>query len=422
MRAPGIGKFSALALLFAFPLEMLMPGALDADYALLLLVCLPALWRSRNRGKFAANAWIRAYAAAMCSPLLAEFLSQLATGQWDWQPYDRDWRFVVSVPIFLALRTMAPARLRIWRFGVLAGALGCGVAMVVSPVAYGYDGRLSGDFLNPIYYGDFAASLALLAAFSVDWGRRDAAWLRALSWLGFAVAAYASLRTGARGAWLALLLLPLLRQAAGRSRLTPARMGVGALLFVCAAALIYAVVPEVRLRMGELIGNLESMRHGYSDTSVGIRLQHWRVALLLFERHPLFGVGTREVPLLMPELARQGWLTPEAMRVARGELHSEILAHAAAQGIVGVAAVVAVYAVPAARFWTCLRGGEHEGGLAAAAMGLAFIGAFFVFGLTVETFDLDMIVSYYALTVVVLLAACDPLAASPCANVVPCAG
>ncbi len=400
-----------LGLLLAYPVGMLLvPGALDVVFVLLLLLSIPVLVRLRARGRVAGAPWLTGYVVAMCAPLLAEFASQLANWQWGWQPYDRAWRFAAAVPLFLAVRTIRPRRLRAWRFGVLAGALGCGAAVVLAPVAYRFDGRLSGDFLNPIYYGDFAVSLALLALFSQDWRQRDAPWFRALSWLGFVAAVFAAVNTGARGAWLALILLPLLWPLARGSAPSAARALLLAAGFLGVLALLYVAVPEVRLRVGEFFANWAQFRRGQLNTSLGIRLQHWRVALLLFARHPLFGVGTRRLPRLMPELARQGWLTHRAMLLAMGELHSEILAHAAAQGSVGVAATLAVYAAPAARFWSCLRADTGRDVRAEAAMGLAFVGAFFVFGLTVQTFDLDMTISYYALTVAVLLAACSPTA------------
>ena len=406
-----------LVSLLVYPLGMLLAhGVLDADFALLLLLSVAALLHGRRRRGVASAPWVAGYAVAMCAPLLAEFASQLANRRWGWQPYDRAWRFAVAVPIFLALRTIRPRRLRLWRLGVLAGAFGCGAAVVLAPVAYRFDGRLSGDFLNPIYYGDFSVSLALLAVFSQDWGRRDRAWLRALVWLGFAAAVFAAVDTGARGAWLALALLPLLWPVAHGSAPSAKRSLALIAVFVGASSVMIAAVPEVRLRIAESFANLAQWRRGQLDTSIGIRLQHWRVALHLFARHPWFGVGSLRLPHLMPRLQREGWLTPRAMLLGRGELHSEILAHAAAQGALGVAASLAVYAVPAAQFWRCLHDDARRGLRAPAAMGLAFVGAFFVFGLTVQTFDLDMTTSYYALTVAVLLAACNPLQANPAGN------
>ncbi len=407
-----------LVLLLVYPLGMLLTrGTLDADFALLLLLGVAVLLHARRRRRHVVSApWVAGYAVAMCAPLLAEFASQLANRRWGWQPYDRAWRFAVAVPIFLALRSIPPQRLRLWRLGVLAGAFGCGAAVLLAPVAYRFDGRLSGDFLNPIYYGDFSVSLALLAVFSQDWGRRDRVWFRVLVWLGFAAAVFAAVDTGARGAWLALALLPLLWPVAHGSA-PSAKRSLGLIaLFVGASAVMIVAAPEVRLRIAELYANLAQWRRGHLDTSIGIRLQHWRVALLLFARNPWFGVGTLQLPHLMPQLQREGWLTRRAMLLGRGELHSEILAHAAAQGAVGVAATLAVYAVPAARFWSCLHDDAHREVRAAAAMGLAFVGAFFVFGWTVQTFDLDMTTSYYALTVAVLLAACNPLPANPDGN------
>jgi O-antigen ligase len=72
-------------------------------------------------------------------------------------------------------------------------------------------------------------------------------------------------------------------------------------------------------------------------------------------------------------------------------------------GIVGGLAVLAIYVVPGVIFWKRL-GAQSIAARRAALMGQTFVVAFWIFGLTVETFDLKMTVSFYA-TVIAVLAA-----------------
>ncbi len=396
-RVPAWRRTVATALVFACPALLVgVHREVNVVFFVLLLLLAPGIFtQAASRPR-----WFWLYASAMAGPTAAILLSQAANGDWAWPAYDAASRFLFAVPLFLALRELPASSLRMLRPGVVVGAILAALMVLVAPHPYG-EGRVTGGFLNPIYFGDFSVDLAVLVAFGIDWNRHEPDKMRLLGWLATGAAIYASARTGSRGGWLALLVvMPWL--AAGRQAARTRGRGLGALLLAGGFA---CLLPEVRARMAEVYGNLAAFAHGNADTSIGIRLQLWRYALHLYATHPLFGIGADGWRRALPRGVAEGWLTPRAAHVGRGEVHNEWLGWAVRDGIFGVGGLFAVYVVPFALFWRRLRCGDGD---RAARMGMALIGAQVVCGLSVETFDLTMTTAFYALVVAVLLAAAYP--------------
>jgi O-antigen ligase len=142
---------------------------------------------------------------------------------------------------------------------------------------------------------------------------------------------------------------------------------------------------------------------GNVDTSIGVRLQLWKAAIHLIAENPIFGVGADGFARAMDGMSASGFITPTAAEYGKGEVHNEILAQTVRFGVFGLASILAIYFVP---FYLFLRvakkGNQHQ--IGAAMMGMCVTLGFFVFGLTVETFDLKMTAAFYSLTVTVLLA------------------
>ena len=142
-----------------------------------------------------------------------------------------------------------------------------------------------------------------------------------------------------------------------------------------------------------------------------MRLQLYEAALTLISRHPVFGLGGEGFRDAMSSLAGEGVITPVAAQFGKGETHNELLAYVANYGVVGGLALLAIYVVPAMFFWRCMSisaGPERRAGM----MGLTFVVAFSIFGLTVETFDLKATVAFYS-TIVAILAGISSHAGAP---------
>jgi O-antigen ligase len=180
---------------------------------------------------------------------------------------------------------------------------------------------------------------------------------------------------------------------------------IGAISFILLIILLgYELVGIIQDRMDLIYHDLADFQLGNKDTSIGIRLQLWQTACYLFAAHPVFGVGPGGFAQMMTPLSNSDMLTPIAASYGRGEVHNELLAKASQLGIFGLISIVSVYVIPLVIFIRATRSRiSHE--RSAAFMGICLVTGFFIFGLTVEIFNLKMTVAFYSLTVAALLAA-----------------
>lgn len=418
-------------LLIAYPiLTLVVAGAVNTVFFVLFLSSVAVLLfapRPQRRAPVAAQRGALAlsrvaiglYVLSMASLVLSIFLSQWVNSRWGWPYYDAPSRFLLSVPIFFALRRLPAQRiLSIW-WGFAGGALVAAATAHFAPHDWGSDqgvARIGTAFVNPIHFGDIALILGVLPLFGLGWhtthDRRVRPVFDLIAIAALAAGVYASILSASRGGWVALPVFLYLAWRFHRGRFS-ARSAISVLLglaLLCAIA--YRTLPEIHDRISQAISNLHAFGQGDENTSIGIRFQLWKAAWLIFTEHPIFGVGMGGFKASMTPLQQLGLLTPLAAEFGRQEVHSEILSRLSQLGIVGFCAIVSIYCVPTWLFWRRVDAAEAPQ-RAAARMGVALVAGFFIFGLTVETFDLTMTAAFYALTTAVLLAAtypCAPLA------------
>ena len=214
----------------------------------------------------------------------------------------------------------------------------------------------------------------------------------------------ASFASGSRGGWLAipLLLTLLIYWSLGKKLLR--LIAFSSLALLLALTWIFASQIGLNQRLGNLKNEVETYQDN-RDTSTGVRWQLYKAAADVFVRHPIFGVGPEGFAQEMRPLKEAGKLTPLAADTGRGEVHNDLLSKAAGMGILGVLAMLMIYYVPLNLFWR-VRKSAIPLVRKSALLGIVFVGAFMVFGLTVEFLNLTLVAAFYAFTVAVLLAAC----------------
>ncbi|MEX3957108.1 O-antigen ligase family protein [Trinickia sp. EG282A] len=334
---------------------------------------------------------------ALASPLAATLISELWYGNLVFSLLDAPSRFVAAVPILLAMRRV-PAKILRWSdLSFAIGAIaGCLVLLITQRAE---DDRLAGPFLDAIHFGDIALVLGALSALSLNWWRKDAVPVRLVKIVGLLAGLYASALTGTRGGWLAIPAIALIvylrkKKSAGRRVLIP-------LAVFAAIVVVGASSAAVRDRVLLVWSDLVQYTHGYKDTSTGVRLQLYEAALMLMREHLVFGVGPNGFADSMHALASAGRLTPLAAAFGRGETHNQMLFYAANYGLIGGLAGIALHLVPCLMFGKYLRASTSQV-RGAALMGLTFVVSFWIFGLSVETFDLKMVASFYAAVIGIL--------------------
>ncbi len=339
---------------------------------------------------------------AMACPLAAVLISEIAHAKVVPNTLDSPARFLAAMPLFLVLRQLLPRTLAWSDLSFALGALISLAILLIAPQNTNI-GRVSSSFLNPIHYGDIALVLGALSILSLNWWRKDGLAVRVLKIAGLIAGLTASVLTGSRGGWVALPVVAVLIvyvRGRGKSRRWKVLLP---LAIVAILAGVFVFSSSARDRVIDLSTDLTSYEHGQRDTSLGIRLQLYETALKIVESHPLLGLGAHGFRDSMQSFANAGMLTPLAAQNGKGETHNQFFAYLTDYGILGGLALLSIYIVPGVLFWKRLSAPAGPANRA-ALMGLTFVVSFWIFGLTVETFDLKMTVAFYA-TMIAMLAA-----------------
>ena len=318
------------------------------------------------------------------------------------------WRFMenpikmVLAPLAIGLILLARPRAQVLWLGLCVGTLGAAGFAVFQRFVLQMP-RAEG-FSMPITFGDLAMAMGLMSLAGIQQSSASASRSRwaALPYLSFGAGVIASILSGSRGGWLALLLsfLPMYsygRHALGRRTVVILVASVG---LMGAASLL----PQtgVRERILDVSREITLYNNGNPDTSVGARLEMWKGAWTLFIEHPVTGIGRANYNLGMNNLIDRGIINP-AMRDYR-HAHNELLNALATQGLLGALALLALYAVPLRFFTRQLRvAGPHR---PYALAGVLLVLSFIDFGLTQVMFAHHVSSAFYAVCVCVLVGLC----------------
>lgn len=191
-------------------------------------------------------------------------------------------RFLVAAP---------PHPRALWA-GLAVGGIGSGILALVQILGLGL--KRAHGFLNAIQYGDLSLLIGLmaLAALTTLWAQLPTRWRAGLG-TGAMLGIVGSLGSQTRGGWLALLLMvPVVAIVLARRGLGQrvARAGLGA------AAAVLLTLPFMHDQLNARLQLVDAEVRAYIEhhevtTSIGQRLEHWRLALHMGAERPLLGWG-----------------------------------------------------------------------------------------------------------------------------------
>lgn len=389
------------AVLLCYPaLLFLIRGGMNASLFLLTILSLYLLI-SRKAYKNNLDKADMVFSIAMASGLTAVLLSQFYHHDLLARYFDSDARFLLAIPILLALRHISTRTLAIMQYAFPLGAIAALVAVMAANPGVITDASTS--YMNHIHLGDMALLLGFLSLLSVNWLPADHQLVKLLKIIGLIAGLSVSVLSSARGGWMAIPVFVFVFIYFRTNGRLFNKMLLAMLLIGVLGLLGYFLIEPIHHRLWMIYSDLSLFSGGNADTSIGIRLQLWKAAFHLIAQNPVFGVGADGFRGAMDGLSASGFITPIAAGYGKGEVHNEILAHTVRFGIFGLASILAVYFVPFVIFLRAARSKIHQQNVA-AMMGMCVTLGFFVFGLTVETFDLKMTAAFYSLTVAALLA------------------
>lgn len=317
------------------------------------------------------------------------------------------WWPLVAALVLVAWRRVPPCTVALW-WGAAFGALWAGGVALVRWLPSGV-ARVRLPDINAIPFGNLSLMLGALSLVSIlrlsQISRSDFRGFTLQFLFGVAALAglVASLLSGTRGGWVTLPVVAVvlfLCQGAEIRRLWSARSLRTRLLAVAGVVLVAAfAVWQALPRAVALVEDLRGYLHqGVTRTSVGLRLDMWHAAWVLFLQKPLMGWGEGA---MMPELRRliaAGELNEQA-RYFGFQLHSDVLDTLARRGLLGLITLLLMYAVPLAGFVRRLKCADVDVrtfALAGTLVVLMFAG----FGLTQSQFRDERSFAAYLVLVV----------------------
>ena len=235
-------------------------------------------------------------------------------------------------------------------YGIAAGGIG---ALGIAAYQYLVLGmNKATGYTNAIQYGDIAMYLGIaswaLALFSRE------RWKDSVVFAGAgACAVLASLLSETRGAWIVapfmLLWLLVWMFQFGRAKL--AGYAVVAMV-VAVAAMVIPYGEKFTSRAHLAVVEVQAYAKNpvqAAETSIGQRLEQWRLAEAMWEDKPWLGWGTQGVTAGKQSYVDQGLAHPSVM--SYGHAHNEVMDVLAKRGLLGLVLLLLFYAVPLLAFW-----------------------------------------------------------------------
>ena len=298
----------------------------------------------------------------------------------------------------------ARPRIRAFWFGLCVGAIGAGALALAQRLLYGSD-RVQGFTHHAITFGDLALALGVMALCAVSELRKTRLAFLPVAALLCGLAA--SVLSGSRGGWIALLLVavPLLvyRRGIGARTIVAA---LGLTLVLCVGA-YFVPATGIAHRLAEAASDVRLyVGHGDASTSVGARLELWKASWMMFAEHPWLGVGRDGFYDALQRLAQEGKLQ-QSPALTYSSSHNDVLNFLATGGLLDGSFLLLMYCAPLFFFLSVLKNGDSAR-RAVALAGVLLVCCFIGFGLTDVMFWLMAPKTFYGTIVCALIGLCLP--------------
>ena len=233
--------------------------------------------------------------------------------------------------------------------------LGSFISGVVALYQY-YILSLESAFYNQmkIQSGDIAMSLGLFSfviAFHLLDINKHKKKLVALVILFGIFGVLASLLSFARGGWVGIPILLLILIFLYRHLLSKKLLLLGGITFLCIISVVLTVNNKFVNRLSEAQYELKLYLSGDDKvSSIGERLDMWKIGSKAFLEHPISGWGLKELDYYKKDLSDKNIVTKAS--ISFSHLHNQFIDELVKKGIVGGVAILGIFFLPLYVFYT----------------------------------------------------------------------
>lgn len=385
------------SLIFLFPFLLLITnfgiGLCSFAFLLAAIHYRRAGWTALRRHLTEMRGVLIAFSAV----LLLALLLGLVSGDGRLRDLEKPFRMLAAVTVTLTVLACRPNRKALW-WGLIGGAFaGC---LFIAYQRWGMGVERPGGLINSITFGDIMLCMGLMClAATLDFAGRSAVWPA----LGALAGLTGSIATGTRGGWLAIGFSMALLVRYGHVLHGRWRKALALLVLALVVGTYFIPQAGVRERVDEGISDVHQyFNGGPSYTSVGIRLELWRSALKLIEKHPLTGASIPTVRAELEQLVADGRAHPYVLDFEH--FHNDMLQVLVFGGVAGLLAWGATLVAPFLFFRRQLQCGDHLN--APALAGMLLVLNYFSFGLTEVIFWSVRSNMFYAMMLFLLAGLC----------------
>lgn len=291
-------------------------------------------------------------------------------------------------------------------------ALGCVSSGILAIMQFPVLGRSEG-YTNAIRFGNIAILLGVACWFFAvvklfKW------WERAFFVVAGCMGMLASFLSLSRGGWLLLLLVPFVFIFFAENKKLKVKIFTLMCVANVACLLVIASVPALNSRIElaekEVHGYLEN-RDAYVESSVGARLEQWRLGWKLGLEKPITGWGDQGIKEGKRLHIESGDAHPSIVKI--NHTHNDIVEMWASRGVVGVLFILFVYIVPGYIFFPHSRKIKKISEdnkilfIALHLTGFLIPVGYFIFGWTDLFFNLSIGHNFYIFSLIFILAAIE---------------
>jgi O-antigen ligase len=361
--------------------------------------------------------WKIIISMALAGPILSVLIGQLLRGETYFPNFDAPLRLAFCIPIFLATcngwfdRSDTTPISLIWIETIIPLTLLWTLSFrTIWPTPWGTG--LTTYFVDPLTFGSYCLLFSLISITGVSFRWSQITWAKRVLGLGAAVAGvYLSLTSGSRTGWVNLPIFLLLwslmylkpRFGAKNTALILLGVSIGFVLLVLRENFL---VSKFILAWNEIKNYQWNTVN--EDTSVGLRISFYRMALHYFAMRPIIGWGDLGWMQYMNDPSIAAYASELARESPKNGFHNEIITSAIRSGVWGLISAVCFFAVfiikSAKNFYS--HGTQHQKLI--AFISLIFIIHLLIAGMTTEVLNLVFLNSFIGLTLAIFIAESSP--------------
>lgn len=377
---------SLLVLPFGFMTFKGLFGVLSATCLLLSLLALGI--NSNYPSNFIKEKYSFLVILCLSAIVLSLLLTQAIRGDISAAPYDGPVRFLVALPILIAIykhRINFPKLIST----VIPLALLC-ILIYAKLSSHAYGARLTNHYLDPIFWGNFSIIIGFMSFASIQ--SQDHLLLKIYKFSGFTLGISMSLMSQSRAGWIAAIIMTLVLLALNRKKLTIAKLTAGLIMLIITLATFYFLIDSFKIRIDTAISEvLQWQKNSQNPTSTGIRLTMWKITAHLFSLSPWIGYGDFSSLPITKDSYILSFADAESIKtfLCCGP-HNEIAAQTLRSGIFGMLALLATYMIP---MYIFIRSKISQSTL----MGMMLCMGMFICGFATEMLSLKISYSFYAI-------------------------